>query len=116
MGIPLKGKSMIIHIPMKLPSLANTRMHWRAMDRLKKSQKQIVRCHLPNDAVVVFPATVTLTRIGKRTLDSDNLAGAFKYVRDEIARYMGVDDGSPLYTWRYEQRKGEYGIEIKIEP
>ena len=107
---------MRIYIPMRLPSLANTRMHWRAMDRLKKSQKLTVRTYLPDGSPPKLPAVVTFTRIGKRTLDDDNLASAFKTVRDEIARYMGVDDGSPLYRWRYEQRTGPaYGIEITIE-
>jgi hypothetical protein len=79
---------MIIKITMKLPSLANTRMHWRAMDRLKKSQKEIVACYLHGQPLPDLPAIVTLTRTGTRKLDDDNLSGAFKYVRDEIARRL----------------------------
>ena len=39
------------------------------------------------------------------------------WIRDQIAANVGVDDGSPLYTWRYEQRveKGErYGVDVEI--
>ena len=64
-----------------------------------------------------LPATITLTRIGKRKLDDDNLAAAFKYVRDQIAAAYGVDDGSELYAWRYQQRTGKvYGVEIEVTP
>ncbi len=108
---------MRITLPfMKLPSLANCRMHWRAMDKLKKGQKQMVGTFLLGCKLPALPAVITLTRIGPRKLDDDNLASAFKYVRDEVARHYGVDDGSGLYAWRYEQRveKG-YSVEIQIE-
>src|SRR5205807_1700760 len=52
---------------------------------------------------------VTLTHVGRR-MDSDNLAGAFKAVRDEIADNVGTDDGSAFFEWRYEQRTGEPGV------
>jgi hypothetical protein len=58
-----------------------------------------------------------MTRIGRRKLDDDNLEAAFKHIRDQIACIVGVDDGSPLYTWRYEQRVGsslQYGVNIEI--
>ena len=58
---------------------------------------------------------VTITRIGPRKLDDDNLSGACKYVRDEIARMVGVDDGSDRYTWVYKQRTGAYGVDVEIE-
>lgn len=60
------------------------------------------------------PLVVLITRIGPRKLDDDNLASACKYVRDEIARIIGLDDGSPLYTWQYAQRTGKYGVDIEI--
>lgn len=108
---------MKIHIPMKLPSLANERMHWRTLDRVKRAQKSFVQLAVSRAELPPLPAVVTLTRIGKRKLDSDNLASSFKYVRDQIASTMGVDDGSDLYRWCYDQRIGkEYGIEIDIEP
>ncbi len=59
---------------------------------------------------------VTLTRIGKRKLDSDNLQGGFKAIRDAIAKAFGIDDGSDRWGWRYDQRvEKRYGIEITIE-
>lgn len=103
-------------IPIKLPSLANTRMHWRAMDKLKREQKEAVALFMHGAELPPLPVVVTITRIGKRTLDDDNLSGAGKYVRDQIAKCYGVDDGSPLYRWRYGQKIGRYyGVEIEIE-
>lgn len=107
---------MKIVIPnFKLPSLANLRLHWRAMDRLKSGQKQLVWAALRGVVLPPMPVVVLITRVGKRRLDSDNLAISAKYTRDEIARAFGVDDGSDLYEWRYAQRIGPYAVEIEIE-
>jgi hypothetical protein len=50
--------------------------------------------------------------------DDDNLQGACKAIRDEIARLFGVDDGprGPI-TWAYAQEKckrGTYGVRVEI--
>jgi hypothetical protein len=52
-----------------------------------------------------IPLTITLTRYSSGTLDSDNLAGAFKACRDGVADYLGIDDGDPSLTWAYAQSK-----------
>lgn len=36
-------------------------------------------------------------------MDTDNLSGSFKYPRDEIAAFLGVDDGSPRLHFIYTQ-------------
>ncbi len=61
------------------------------------------------------PIIITITRVGPRRLDDDNLASACKYVRDAIAADVGVDDGSPLYTWQYRQHIGKYGVDVEIK-
>ena len=101
-------------IPIKLPSLLNMRASWRAISKLKKAQRLATRIALNGLVVPPMPCVVTITRIGPRRLDDDNLAGACKYVRDQIATMIGVDDGSPLYTWRYEQVIGRYGVVVTI--
>lgn len=101
-------------IPICLPSLANTRLHWRRMASLKKKQKKIAALSMNDVEIPELPLLVTITRIGPRKLDDDNLASACKYIRDQIATKVGVDDGSDLYTWRYEQRKGKYSVEVEI--
>jgi hypothetical protein len=106
---------MRIHIPIKLPSLANTRSHWRYIANIKKKQREAVRLCIKDLVVPPLPLLVTITRIGPRHLDDDNLASACKYVRDEIAKKVGVDDGSDQYTWRYEQIKGlRYGVNVEV--
>lgn len=106
---------MRVHIPIRLPSLANTRMHWRYVATLKKKQREATKACLKDATIPPLPLLVTITRIGPKILDDDNLASACKYVRDEIARAVGVDDGSNQYTWRYEQVKGmKYGVIVEI--
>lgn len=63
-----------------------------------------------------LPAVVTLTRVGKRQLDDDNLAAAFKSIRDEVAVWLGCGDSpkDPI-EWRYQQEAGEYAVKIEIE-
>lgn len=108
---------MRLHIPIRLRSLLNTRMHWRAMARLKKEQRKATKLSLVGKSLPPPPLIVTITRIGPRKLDGDNLQGACKYVRDQIAEHVGIDDGSPLYTWTYKQRndgRHQYGVEVEI--
>lgn len=58
---------------------------------------------------------VTLTRLGPRKLDSDNLAGSFKAIRDGVADALGIDDGSELIQWEYRQEKSkECSVVIEI--
>ena len=108
---------MRFSLPLKLPSLANVRWGWRKMAALKKKQKTTTHfCILATgiEHIPPPPLLVTITRVGPRRLDDDNLASACKYVRDQIAAAVGVDDGSPLYTWRYEQEKGRYRVDVEI--
>ena len=60
---------------------------------------------------------ITLTRIAPRKLDSDNLAGAMKAIRDGIADAIERDDGEENIDWQYAQRNGEpkqYGVVCEI--
>lgn len=61
--------------------------------------------------------TVTFTREGLRLLDDDNLAAAFKRVRDHVAAWLGTGDApdAPV-TWRYAQRRAKaYAVEVRVE-
>lgn len=83
---------------------------------MKEKQRTRARQVMRNLRLPPMPVVVTITRLGPRRLDDDNLAAACKAVRDEIADAFKVDDGSPLYTWRYEQRIGPYGVDVDISP
>ena len=120
---------MRFHIPLRLVSLANmSHKHWRTLSNTSRKQKEATHYCILNKLVEIGwqehtvaklpapPILITITRVGPRKLDDDNLASACKYVRDQIAAEVGVDDGSDLYTWRYEQRKGAYGVDVEITP
>lgn len=89
-------------------SEANQREHWAAKNRRKKSQQAAVILTLRPLGVPHPPLDVFLTRIAPKRLDSDNLAGSMKHIRDAIARWLGVDDGddSVRYYVLQELRAG----------
>ncbi|MDB5297798.1 MAG: Bcep22 hypothetical protein [Phycisphaerales bacterium] len=65
--------------------------------------------------IVGLPCVVTLTRIGPRELDGDNLQGAFKAVRDMVALELGVDDADPRVTWEYAQEpRRDHAVRIRV--
>lgn len=107
-------------VPVVTRSEANER-HWRQRSRRTKE------CHAATGAVLhaaglatfrpPLPCRVTLTRLGKRLLDTgDNLNVSCKSVRDFIAAWIGVDDADGRVTWAYDQRvtKGGYGVEVTV--
>ena len=109
-----------ILLPIKITSPLNGSQGkwWDKKDRVKR-ERTIVKWGLMPLPKPPLPVVVTLTRIGVRDLDTDNLAGGFKSVRDEVAAWLGVGDSTrdPI-TWVYEQQRGErgqYACRIKIE-
>lgn len=60
---------------------------------------------------VKLPCKIGLTRLSTRKLDDDNLVGAFKWIRDEIADCLipgqakGRADGDQRLSWEYRQQK-----------
>ena len=107
---------MKFELPLKIESVANKREHWSEKSKRTKHHRQQACFMTPARATV--PCIVTMTRIGPRELDDDNLASAFKAVRDGIADKLGVNDNDKRIQWRYAQRKGkpkEYSAEIEIQ-
>ena len=116
--------------PLRLVSEANraSSQHWRVRAKRAKQQKHVTHWAAwaaapeyrdrfgrdPNAPALI----VTMVRIAPCALDSDNVVGACKYVRDALAQLLGIDDGDPRIDWRVEQRKGapkQYAVEIRIE-
>jgi hypothetical protein len=108
-------------LPIKITSPANgSHGHWSADAKRRKKQRTIVKWGLMPLPKPPLPVVVTLTRIGPRDLDTDNLAGGFKSVRDEVAAWLWCGDSTrdPV-TWVYRQQRGEprqYAITIAVEP
>jgi hypothetical protein len=108
----------------RVVSEANRRDHWAEEARRKNAQKAAVQeawlaaqvpVRFARQLVEPWALVVTLEHIG-RQMDDDNLARAFKSVRDEVAALIGVDDGDVRVTWVYRQCTGAPGIVISIEP
>lgn len=99
-------------LPIRLVSEMNMRDHWGRRNRRAKGHKKaalIIGKH-------ALPCTVTITRVGPRMMDDDNLVMSAKFLRDGIAARLGVDDADPRVTWRYAQQIGEYAAIVMIEP
>lgn len=110
-----------------LPSGANLREHWAVKAKRAKAHRAFAcaalatqgrqwlahwRTMAGNERLGV---AVRFTRVAMRALDDDNLAYAFKAWRDGIASEVGIDDGSPRWTWEYHQRKGLAAVEVWLE-
>lgn len=89
----------------------NARERWSARARRVRRERLAVLAAFPahwRKALKQHPnwgMRVELTRCGRK-LDSDNLQGALKGVRDELAKQLGLDDGSPRFEWVYRQDSG----------
>jgi len=92
-----------ITLPIATVSEANRRDCWQVRARRAKAHRNVAWALCPRYPV---PCVVTMTRVGARILDDDNLRGALKSTRDGLADRLGVKDNSPLVEWRYAQAKG----------
>ena len=108
----------MIYAPIKTVSALNARdAHWRVRHRRVKSERASIGWYLNGAARPGLPCEVLLTRIAPSAgLDDDNLAGALKGIRDEVASWLGVDDRHrDQVSYRYAQRRGgraEWAVQI----
>lgn len=102
-------------IPIKTVTGLNAREHWRVRAKRVKAERQAA-------ALVIkpfpTPCIARLVRLSPALCDDDNLQGACKAIRDEIAKLCGVDDGptGPI-TWVYAQEKckrGQFGVRVEF--
>lgn len=112
---------IIVTLPLKTISEANSHQHWRVRHRRAKGQRTIAALTLRAKALAFVrtygaSCIVTLTRLApSKGLDSDNLAGSQKHIRDGIADALGIDDGDGRVVWRYRQeRANHYAVRVEI--
>ena len=104
-------------LPLRVVSEANRRDHWATKAKRARAQRHAVAWawsaeSLPHGRK---PALVVLTRYAPRKLDDDNLAGAFKAVRDEVALQCGFDDRDEAVRWVYAQERAkECGVRVEV--
>lgn len=112
---------MVVDLPLRVSSSANTRDHWRVVMKRKQQHRGLIRMALAVPIVTArladYPAwRVTFTRIGPKALDTDNVAYACKSLRDSVAELLKVDDGDlARVQFEYKQLKvSQYGLRIEI--
>ena len=97
-------------------SETNQRGQWRTYRR-KRDQQERLFVELQRLRVrPKLPVVVTLERVAERNVDAH--AEWHKWVVDEIARWLGVDDASPFVTWKFAQtatrKRGSWAVRITV--
>jgi hypothetical protein len=104
----------VVISPLRLASEANAGGTRRAAIARKTAVKAAVAGAMPA-MTFPLPAMVTLTRLGGKSLDGDNLQRSMKAVRDMVAEWLGVDDADKRIRWRYRQRPAwRMGCRIQV--
>lgn len=120
---------------LELVSEANAHeVHWNRMRRAQAQHKAVDGALLLAQRPAL-PCEVRITRLGPKELDTDNLDGSAKHVRDRIALWLvpltrvirrgkraGTverygDDSDPRISWHVGQEHAPtYGVRIAIRP
>jgi hypothetical protein len=114
--------SITLTVPTQVVSEANQREHWRAKYNRGDIQRTalILAWNAAGLSLGQKPYTrsgvrVRWVKLGGKRLDSDNLAGAFKQLRDCLAGWLGLDDGDERIAWEYAQEPGgPVGVRVTI--
>ena len=104
--------SVEVDLPIRIHSEMNSRDHWRTVRKRASDHHIAVHYSLINFRELLRlivganrKIVVTITRLGPGTYDDDNLACGFKFCRDQVAKELGIDDGSNRFEWRYRQER-----------
>lgn len=95
-----------VTLPIQVVSEANRREHWSKRHARKTEHWAGLTAAFASVRRPSLPATVRMVRLYRlrdKPMDSDNLARAFKGVRDWLAKWLGVDDGDPSVKWECDQ-------------
>jgi hypothetical protein len=122
--MPLRA-SLTIDVPLRTYSEANERGHWAKRHRRTRAAFDAWAVSLMHmfgrsadsvgEIVGYSSLTINLDRHGPSKMDSDNLAGAGKGLRDSLAPWHALHDGDPRLTWTYGQTKSkEYGVSVTL--
>lgn len=109
-----------VSIPYRLQSWANgSHGHWATKAARVKKEHGIVGLAVGRGRHLLQEAglkEVRFIRYAPRMLDSDNLASAFKAIRDAVAKMAGVSDApSGGINWTYAQEKSkDYAVRIEF--
>lgn len=113
--------TVTVILPIRAISVANAREHVQVKARRNREHRGLARLLVLSrrnrPGFPRPPYVVTLTRVGRKVLDSDNLASACKACRDGVADALGLDDGDVArLRFEYEQRTSKgYEVIVRIE-
>lgn len=113
---------LTLWVPGLVPvSRANVRTHWAVTMRREREYSAQLWAVLRRMAGLRWrlPVSVTFHRVGAKVLDDDNLAGAYKKIRDVTAEWLGVDDGdTTAVSWAYTQEavgtRSRHGTRVTV--
>jgi hypothetical protein len=113
---------IVIELPLKTVAGLNARESWQKRAARVRNERAVAKLFTASYLRKHFGDIraswiVTMTRLSPGTLDSDNLVGSQKHVRDGIADALGLPDNDPRIEWRYAQercKRGSYGVRIEI--
>jgi hypothetical protein len=105
-------------VPMQTGRGMNNREHYGQRTRRVKAEREVIAWELTKCQRPPIPCSVLLTRVApSRGLDDDNLAGALKSIRDEVAAWLRVDDADRnTVRYRYAQARGPWAVRIQFGP
>jgi hypothetical protein len=115
---------MVLDVPgLRLESLTNGNKWERfRTSKIKRTQCEALAVHVLARALrcpLTAPLDVTIIRQAPGRFDSDNMVACGKYVRDWLAKWIGIDDKHDhLVRYLYEQEKTKpktYGVRIVVE-
>lgn len=108
--------SAVLHV--RTISENNAHEHWRKRHERRDEQRGVARLWWRANFGDTRPAVIRLVRLVAGTLDSDNLPGATKAIRDGFADAMGIDDSDAAgIVWLYHQERGrpkQYAVRVEI--
>lgn len=106
----------MISVPLRTVSALNARELWQARSGRVKRERKTVAGYLIGKTKPPLPCSVRLTRVAPSSgTDDDNLPGALKGVRDQIAEWLGVNDRDRnTVRYFYDQKRGPWGVEIEF--
>jgi hypothetical protein len=79
---------------------------WPAVSLRHRKERQAVADALAGYDPPTWPVYyVAMIRVGANLMDGDNLQAGFKSVRDQVAGFLGLDDGDARIVWTYYQRR-----------
>lgn len=101
---------------LRLDATPNARGHWSDTAKKRARERAVIDAALARVERTAGPWRVVIVRVGPRRMDDDNCTAAAKGVRDAIAGWLGVDDGSADASWtvRGEIARG-YAVRVSIE-